>query len=348
MHRKCYTVTEMTLREYIENYAPRYRGHTPGHKGSVDSRDITEILDVFPSDLVERAERRAAALYGARAVRFLVGGSSAGLKAAVLACAKRGIVTDSYAHVAVEGGAALAKLPLYKLGESIGADGLPTLTDAESVAKAMDETRADCAVVQYPDYYGRVPELAAIYEVVKDRGGTLICDSAHGAHFALRPDLFPQSAHLYSDLCNMSAHKTLGSMTQTAFLVFGRGGDEKIVGRALEALGTTSPNYILLASLEKCVDDAKRIKPLYDGLRVFSERMRNKFPHLENADFTRLALDFGDKGRQAAYAYLDKGIAAEKYDERYAVFILTPYDGADGLDAFAAATEEVYRELRVK
>ena len=336
------------MREYLENYAPLYRGHTPGHKGKADSRDITEILDVFPSDLIERAEVRAAALYGARRVRFLVGGSSIGLKAALLGCAERGIVADSYAHVAVEGGAALAKLPLYRLPLRIGENGLPVLSDAADIKKAMKETGADCAVVQYPDYYGRTPDLAAIYEAVSDAGGTLICDSAHGAHFALRPDIFPPSAHLLSDVCNMSAHKTLGAMTQTAFLVFGRGGDETRIGRALDALGTTSPNYILLASLEQCADDAERIKPLYDGLVKFADGLKNKFPHAENSDPTRLALDFGENGRRAAYAFFEKGVTAEKYDDRYAVFILTPYDDKRGLDALAAATEEVYRELRIK
>lgn len=338
----------MTLREYLENYAPRYRGHTPGHKGSADSRDITEILDVFPADLITKAETRAAALYGARAVRFLVGGSSAGIKAAVLSSAKRGIVTDAYAHIAVDGAAALAKLPLYKLPLRVGADGLPELSDAAGITAAMRESGADCAVVQYPDYYGRVPDLETICEAVKSEGGTLICDSAHGAHFALRPDLFPPSANTLSDMCNMSAHKTLGAMTQTAFLVFGRGGDEEKTDRALSDLGTTSPNYILLASLERCVDDAERIKPLYDGLKKFSDGMKSRFPHSDNADFTRLVLDFGNKGRQAAYAFYDRGIVAEKYDDRYTVFILTPYDDADSLECLAEATEAVCRETRVK
>lgn len=336
------------MREFLENYAPRYRGHTPGHKGRADKRDITEILDVFPADLITEAETRAAALYGARAVRFLVGGSSAGIKAAVLSVAKRGIVTDAYAHKAVEGAAALAKLPLFRLAPRTGDDELPVLTDAQGIKTEMLRHGADCAVVQYPDYYGRTPDLAAIYDAVGSIGGTLICDSAHGAHFALRPDMFPPSAHLYSDLCNMSAHKTLGAMTQTAFLVFGRGGDEEKTARALDDLGTTSPNYVLLASLESCVDDAERIKPLYDGLKKFSDGMKNRYPHLENADPTRLVLDFGSGGKRAAYAFYEKGVAAEKYDERYVVFILTPYDDERGLGCLAQATEEVYRETRGK
>ena len=76
--------------------------------------------------------------------------------------------------------------------------------------------------------------------------------------------------------------------------------------------------------------------------------MKSRFPHSDNADFTRLVLDFGNKGRQAAYAFYDRGIVAEKYDDRYTVFILTPYDDADSLECLAEATEAVCRETRVK
>ena len=52
----------MTINEFLAEYAPVWRGHTPGHKGKLDPRDITEVPDVFPADLIEQAEARAAKL----------------------------------------------------------------------------------------------------------------------------------------------------------------------------------------------------------------------------------------------------------------------------------------------
>ncbi len=335
----------MTINGYLAEYAPKWRGHTPGHKGKHDPRDITEILDVFPAGLIEEAEARAARLYGAYSLRFLTGGSSVGIKAAVLAAAPKAIVTDAYRHRAVDEAALLAGAkPITVGGEE--SDGLPLLTTADAVERAMKESGAEVAVVQYPDYYGRTPRLAEIEEAVHGCGGLLIADSAHGAHFALRPDLFPESAVMLSDACNMSAHKTLGAMTQTAFLAAG----ERLAERAdemLRALGTTSPSYVLLASLESCVDGAAGAAAEYDRLKRFSDELRGRVPCLPNDDFTRIAVDVGGgNGRRAAYEFFGRGIIAEKYDERYVVFILTPFDTDAELRAFRSAAEEITDKFR--
>ena len=330
----------MTIGEFIKSYAPAYRGHTPGHKGSVFPEDITEILDIFPGDLITRAQDRAAELYGAEKLRFLVNGSSIGIKAAVLAARPRGIVTDAYRHRAVDEAAYLAGLEAVTVGGGYE-NGLPRLTEADDIYDAMKRSGADCAVVQYPDYYGRVADLKKIADAVHSLGGLLIADSAHGAHFALRPDLFPVSAVKVADACNMSAHKTLGSMTQTAFVAAG-GRIAEGIDKALDALGTTSPNYMLLASLEECADGAERLKAEYDRLCEFSAHMRGRYRCLSNDDPTRLVFDCGEgAGRKAAYAFYECGAAAEKYDDRYVVFILTPYDGEKELRALERAAEKV-------
>ena len=53
----------------------------------------------------------------------------------------------------------------------------------------------------------------------------------------------------------------------------------------------------------------------------------------------RLATQRQGNGKRAAYAFYRRGVAAEKYDDRYVVFILTPYDGEEGLGALAEAAE---------
>ncbi|MBR6788822.1 MAG: hypothetical protein IKM44_03345 [Clostridia bacterium] len=329
----------MGLNGYIDKYLPLFRGHTPGHKGKRDKRDLTEILDDFPGDLIEKSEARTAKLYGAPYLRYLVGGSSIGIKASLLELGES-FVTDFYRHRAVDEGARLAKVNVYYTPEAYDENGLPTLMTAQTLSRVMDETGARNALVQYPDYYGRVPDLQAISDVVKARGGKLLCDSAHGAHFALRPDLFPPSAHIFAHTCNMSAHKTLGAMTQTALLLAKeRGGlDDK-----LDDLGTTSPNYILLASLEKGMAEAEDLRERYDALKVFAQEFADEFECLENDDFTRLVLIVRGKGEQTAYALRDEGVVCEKYDDDRVVFILTPYDDEISLRALVAGVRKVLK-----
>ena len=332
----------MTITEFIENYAPAFRGHTPGHKGALDRRDVTEILDVFPGDLVAKAEKAAAFLYGAKKLRFLVNGSSIGIKAAVLALGED-FVTDGYCHQAVTEAAELAGVECYKMPLCADAEtGLPALPSYETLLNEMRNRGVRNAVIQYPDYYGRAADLPRLYAAVRSMGGTLICDSAHGAHFALRPDLFPVSAVKASDVCNLSAHKTLGALTQTAFAAIGGDFDADALDRQLRNLGTTSPNYILLASLESALADGMAKAGEYDRLKRFADGFRAEFPCLKNDDFTRLVVDFGrGQGEKAARGLYKPGIAAEKYDDRFVVFILTPYDGDSELAALKKAVGEI-------
>lgn len=331
----------MTIGEYIRTYAPKYRGHTPGHKGFLDPRDVTEIGDEFPAGLIAQSERAAAAVYGARAVRFLVGGSSAGIKASVLALGED-FVTDGYCHPSVTEAAELAGVECYLLPTRTDArTGLPELTTAETLVNEMRNRGVRNAVVQYPDYYGRTPDLARMYVAVRSMGGKLICDGAHGAHFVLRPDLFPPNAAGHSDVCNLSAHKTLCAMTQTAYLAVGGRFDEKAIDDKLRLLGTTSPNYILLASLETALGEGLARRGDYDRLKAFADGFRSKFPCLKNDDFTRLVLDCGKgNGKWVAKRLRECGVVAEKSDDRYVVFILTPFDTDEGLRALERGAEE--------
>lgn len=318
----------MTITEYIQTYAPRFRGHTPGHKGSLDSRDITEIAGEFPEAQLAESQRMAAAIYGAKSLRFLTNGSSIGIKAAVLTLGED-FVTDGYCHRAVTEAAALAGVECYKLPLRVDPEtSLPELPTAESVANEMRGRGVRNAVIQYPDYYGRTPDLARIYAAVRAEGGKLICDSAHGAHFVFRPDLFPTSAVKLSDVCNLSAHKTLCAMTQTAYLAVGGNFDAEGLDFNLKLLGTTSPNYLLLSSLETAIAKGLETAGEYDNIKAYSEAFAAEFPCLKNDDFTRLVIDFeGIGGERAAQALKKCGVFAEKYDDRYVIIILTPFDG---------------------
>lgn len=339
----------MSIYDFLRGYSAD-RFHTPGHKGRLDTLDITEIEGEFPEDIVSAAERKTARLYAAKNLRYLTGGSSIGMKAALLA-AGGGVVSEAYRHRCVDEGAALGGNWVYTIPETetICADGLPALPDAESVVRALNRSGADCAVIQYPDYYGRCADLESIYAAVKRLGKTLIADSAHGAHFAFRPDLFPKSAAVLSDACNMSAHKTLNAYTQTAYLAYSDDMKARGIEDKLDLLGTTSPNYVLLAQLEKAADDAVDCADNYDIIKLEAEDIKRRVRTLDNDDFTRLVVDCrgAGGGREVFNQLRIAGITAEKFDDNYIIFILTPDDDTEKIRRLAHKLESI-RGLKIE
>ena len=108
--------------------------------------------------------------------------------------------------------------------------------------------------VTSPDYLGNLLPVREIAEVCHAAGVPLLVDNAHGAYLRFLPeDRHPIS--LGADLCCDSAHKTLPALTGTAYLHVSRTAPPLFAAGARDALalfGSTSPSYLLLASLDLC------------------------------------------------------------------------------------------------
>ena len=106
-----------------------------------------------------------------------------------------------------------------------------------------------------PTYDGVVSDIRGIARRVHKRGGILIVDEAHGAHFGLHP-YFPEEAlSCGADLVIQSLHKTLPSLTQTALLhVRGERADRERLRRYLRGFQSSSPSYVLMAAIDCCVE----------------------------------------------------------------------------------------------
>ncbi len=334
-----------SLNEYAAGGYDSY--HTPGHKGTLCPHDITELGmggKIFPADSVERAQARTAKLYGAKAVRYLVNGSSIGIKAALWLFRGKKVLFASGAHKAFSCGCELANInavPIVRSGEkcvngavfTCGGDHLPaplTLSEAEEALKRHCD--ASALFITSPDYLGRVAE-SEIAKLCSSRGVALIVDSAHGAHFAFAPELDKFRFDNVADLCNMSVHKTLGAYTQTALLAVNEPRFLPSVERALELLGTTSENYALLESIENSVLCAAEQRESYARLKEVSQKIREIVDVLPNADYTRICVK-PRKGtaEELFYSLYDAKIACEAVLNGRVVLILTPYDSDEKLE----------------
>lgn len=259
------------LREYRESGISRL--HMPGHKGfgplGCESLDITEIRGsdelYFPEGIIAESERNAASLFGTGITAYSVEGSSHAIRSMLILAKQlffRGsgrplLLAARNAHKALLYSAALCDLdicwmyPSRDAENSVAACQLTPgiLRDTLEVLRAQD--RLPFAVyVTSPDYLGQQADILAMAGICHSYGLPLLVDNAHGAylHFLEAP-CHPMD--LGADLCCDSAHKTLHVLTGGAYLHVRHGlCDMGTVKAAMEMTGTTSPSYLILASLD--------------------------------------------------------------------------------------------------
>ena len=303
------------LTEYAGSDA--YPFHMPGHKrreipdgipgGFPDPYgiDITEINGFdnlhHAEGILKDAMDEAAAIYGADRSWYLVNGSTCGILSAVFTTTENGgkILTARNCHKAVYHAICLNRLEAeYLYPEEITEFGINGGIRAEDVRKALEKDAMRCAgnsgdvrgkttkiqavLITSPTYEGVVSDIRAIADAAHEYGIPLIVDEAHGAHleFADQCHSFPKSALEYgADIVIQSLHKTLPCFTQTAILhVKGKLVDQDRVSRYLSMFQTSSPSYLFMAGMERCIrymdgDGRNEMVRYEERLEHFMKRM---------------------------------------------------------------------------
>ncbi len=245
------------------------RMHIPGHKGgrgdsflgeiihpSLDLTEVSGLDDLgVPTGAIARAQELAAAFFGSDHAFFLVNGCTAGIQALCLATVRPGeeVILPRNVHRAILGGMILAgAIPVFLSAREASGWPFTLPPSADEVAAAISRhPRAVAVWMVHPDYHGVASDLEDISALVHRRGLTLLVDEAHGSHFGLHPDLPPSSLILGADACVKGMHKTGGALTQAAVLCLrGERVEAGRVARHLALLQTSSPSYLLLASLD--------------------------------------------------------------------------------------------------
>jgi arginine decarboxylase len=238
--------------------------HTPGHKTGLGLEqdwlrqdllaklDLTEISGLNWQDSLTEAERLAAEFYGADRSFFLVQGASQGILALVPGVFEPGdkVLVGRNCHSSVIHAIILADLiPVYLEMDYLKDWGLPSGVRRESLQRAL-AINPDCKgiIVTNPTYQGIAESLQQYRDIIGER--LLIIDEAHGGYFGWC-GLPGFDAYPFADAWVQGTHKMLGSLTQTGMLhLRGTRIDPERVKRSLELITTTSPSYILLASLD--------------------------------------------------------------------------------------------------
>ncbi|MDR1204730.1 MAG: hypothetical protein LBL26_04515 [Peptococcaceae bacterium] len=221
--------------------------------------DLTELpgLDslMAPEGCLRDAQERMARLYGTSAAFFLINGASVGLMAAVLAMNAPGktLWLPADAHVSLHHAMVLSGgRPAYAPVRTDPVWGVSLGVDARAWERMLDGgADGDLAVTVHPGYHGVGAPLDRLAASLKKRPGTAwLVDEAHGAHLPFT-GVGPKSALTYvPDALVHGTHKTLGSLTQTALLHCVNPAWSGRLGEALRLLQSSSPSYMLMASLE--------------------------------------------------------------------------------------------------
>ncbi len=246
----------------------RYPFHMPGHKrnqkfGIIGSEiDITEI-DGFdnlhsPARSILQIENKLSEIYKSEKSFLLINGSTVGILASILAVTNKNdtVIMARNCHQSVYNACFLNELnPIYiepEYNEIHGFYKDVKQSEIDSALQADNNTAA--VIITSPTYEGYTSNINSPVP--------LIIDAAHGAHFGFSD--FPE--YPKADIVISSLHKTLPALTQTAVInVYNKKYIPKIK-KYLDIIQTSSPSYVLMNSVSKCVEIIKKQPDLFDEL----------------------------------------------------------------------------------
>lgn len=284
--------------------------HVPGHKQGRGNRDLEALLGSTclnidltcledtdnicnPVSVIKEAQALAAEIYGAQEAFFLTNGTTSGIQAMILSVCQPGdkIVIPRNAHKSAIGGLILSGAePIYLEPEIHDHYGISMGITPEAVREVLVTQPGIKAVfVINPSYYGIASNLREIVEIAHSFGVPVIVDEAHGAHLPFDNRLPLSAMEAGADLSASSTHKLGGSLTQSSILLQqGKLINPKRVKSALNLTQTTSPSYILLASLDiarkqLAMNGNRMVQEAYD-LAIAARTKLSQVPGLQVMD----------------------------------------------------------------
>ena len=370
-----------------------YPLHTPGHKGGrgmqkalrqelgdsvlMDVSLMSELDDIHePESYIKEAQALAARTYGSDACFWCVNGTSQAIHAMLMTALEPGarLLLPRNAHRSVAGGLILGGIEAVYLQPEYSEEfGLMLQVSPAAIEAALAaDSSIKAVLLTSPNYYGVAADVQAIAEICHAHGAVLLVDEAHGPHLGFSEALPPSALQGGADACAQSTHKILGAMTQCSMLqVQGARLDLQRAADVMSVLTTTSPNYLLMASLDAAraqvqvrgrqmakaaVAAAGKLRALcraHAGLKVLEEADCGGL-RLDSTKVTVNFANWGYTGVEVGEALRRACVAVELVDAQNVLFLVTyadvtsDYDEALGrIDAVLSELEQHKREPRV-
>ena len=253
---------------YNKNYLPM---HMPGHKRNVKllgeklpyKIDITEISGFddlhHANGLIKNIENKARKIYGSKRSFILVNGSTCGILAGIRSVINFGdkVLIARNSHKSVYNAIELNNLNAIYISSKINKYGIDGNIDVKEIEKKIKENKdIKLVVITSPTYEGVINNIKSIVSIAHKYNIPVLVDEAHGAHLRFMDNLYNKEAlNSGADIVIQSLHKTLPALTGTALLhIQGELVREENIERELSIFETSSPSYILMSSIEECLD----------------------------------------------------------------------------------------------
>ncbi len=282
------------LVEAMKNYSAdgALAFHTPGHKQELGAHELLknlvtaeglrqevslmeELDDLHsPHSCIRDAQILAAELWRADETLFIINGTTCAIQAMILGTLQAGdlVFVPRNSHRSIISGLIISgAIPIFLPVEFSAELKIPLNVTTEIIKRAVEKfPQAKALILTSPNYYGVAADLKSIAEIIHAAGMLLLVDEAHGAHLQFSAELPISAMDAGADVAAQSTHKLLGSMTQTSMLMIRAGRvDAKKIRRAASLLQSTSPNYLLLASL-----DVARLQMFQVGREKISQAVK--------------------------------------------------------------------------
>jgi len=358
--------------------------HMPGHKRNISfapylkelsaKYDITEIQGYdnlqCPNGIILNAMKNAQQLWKTMHSFLLVNGSTCGILAAINTTCQPGdkIVIARNCHKSVYNAVELLNLkPVFihpKVNNELQICGSVDSVKLSKIIKENKDIKA--VVITSPTYDGVISDISAICTISHENNIPVIVDEAHGAHLALHERFNNSAVTAKTDIVIHSLHKTLPSLTQTAVahLCTDRINPEKFLN-SLSIFQTSSPSYLLLSSIDCCINLLNRdkdeiykkwlktidyidneIASLKNLFAFYHGTSKNRFyENIYSYDRSKLLISVKNNkinGKQLFdILYNDYNIVLEMYSDTYVIAMLSMCDKKRSLKKLMKALHKI-------
>ena len=342
-HKQKATLLDAGLGSVVDSDTPLY--------GGLDEIKLT-------NQVLKKAEKLAADLWGADYARFSTGGSTHANQAIVLALGAPGdkVAISRTAHRSILSALVLAGLePVWMSPEIDASTGVPIGIGISELEKALTENPIAVLLTE-PGYLGTISDLPALVAAAHAQSVPVILDAAWGGHFGFHPNLPKHAFQLGADALITSVHKALPGYSASALLMAkGTYLNLDRLEQSFETTHTTSPAGAPLASIDgvRALLQTRGVElntALIRNVENFKNTVQSEFAlpiFLYASDFPAARFDptkivlrvqqLGASGVEIERELQGAGIRVEMADRDTIVFLATLADTSEDFEKLADA-----------
>ncbi|MEI8378132.1 MAG: aminotransferase class I/II-fold pyridoxal phosphate-dependent enzyme [bacterium] len=362
----------MNLINLIKKFKRPYLFTTPSHNGvgfgefakfvgqKVFGCDFSEI-DGFdnirnPQGVLKNSQEKAAEIYDSKASFYLYNGSTSGILALMLSVLNENdkVLIPRNSHISVLNGLILSRAegvflePEYDSDFDVPRPISPSLIESE----LFEDKDIKAVILTSPTYEGIVSDIETIATICKAHSVVLIVVEAHGALWNFSEKLPTPAIAFGADASVQSLHKTAGALTQSSILHISKGSkiSRRKVQKSLNLINSTSPSYLLLASIESSIDFLSSKKGALELDKILKEilKIREKLSKIkgvklfENDDFTKIFVKIeGFSGYKLSEKLSEYNIEDELANEQGFLLLCGLGTSKDKLDKLYKAVKKI-------